>query len=35
MKIENTDTVFWSADEGKTEDIIDCMSTFKVRIAEK
>ena len=35
MKIENAENVFWSADEGKTEDIIDCMSTFKVRIAEK
>lgn len=35
MKIEDTQKVFWSADEGKTEDIIDCMSTFKVRITEK
>jgi len=35
MKIEDTQTVFWSADDGKTEDIIDCMNTFKVRIIEK
>ncbi len=35
MKIEDDKNVFWSADEGKTEDIIDCMSTFKVCIAEK
>ncbi|SDU57221.1 MULTISPECIES: hypothetical protein [Desulfobacula] len=35
MKIEDETNVFWSADEGKTEDIIDCMSTFKVCIAEK
>jgi len=35
MKIEDSEKVFWSADEGKTEDVIDCMNTFKVRIAEK
>ena len=35
MKIQDTQKVFWSADEGKTEEIIDCMSTFKVRIIEK
>ena len=35
MKIEDTQKVFWSTDEGKTEDIIDCMKTFKVSITEK
>jgi len=35
MKIQTPENVIWSADEGKTEDIIDCMSTFKVSIAEK
>lgn len=35
MKIEDARKVIWSADEGKTEDIIDCMSNFKVNIAEK
>lgn len=35
MKIEDSQKVFWAADEGKTEDIIDCMSTFKVSMAEE
>lgn len=35
MKIQDSQNVFWSADEGKTEEIIDSMSTFKVRITEK
>lgn len=35
MKVEDSQRVLWSADEGKTEDVIDCMSTFKVNIAEK
>lgn len=35
MKTEDSGKVIWSADEGKTEEIIDCMSTFKVSIAEK
>lgn len=34
-KIEDPETVFWSADEGRTEDIIDCMSRFHVNINEK
>ncbi len=35
MKVEHPENIYWSADEGKTEDIIDCMSTFNVNIAEK
>ena len=35
MKVEAPDTVVWSADEGKTEDILDCMSQFRVRMQEK
>ena len=35
MKMEDTKKVYWSADEGKTEEIIDCMSTFNVKIIEK
>jgi hypothetical protein len=35
MKVEDSKKVYWSADEGKTEEIIDHMSTFKVRISEK
>jgi hypothetical protein len=35
MKVEDSQRIIWSADEGKTEDIIDCMSNFKVSIAEK
>jgi hypothetical protein len=34
-KIKGPETVFWSADEGRTEDIIDCMSQFRVNISEK
>lgn len=35
MKVKDSEKIFWSADEGKTEEIIDCMSTFKVGISEK
>jgi hypothetical protein len=35
MKVEDSRKTIWSADEGKTEEIIDCMSNFKVSIAEK
>ena len=35
MKVDDGDNVFWSADEGRTEDIIDCMQTFKVRISRQ
>jgi len=34
-KINGPETVLWSADEGRTEDIIDCMSQFKVNISEE
>ena len=35
MKVQEAQKVIWSTDEGKTEDVIDCMSTFKVNIEEK
>lgn len=35
MKVDGPETVTWSADEGRTEDIIDCMTQFKVKILEK
>ncbi|MBU0972294.1 MAG: hypothetical protein KKC20_16715 [Proteobacteria bacterium] len=35
MKVEAPDAVVWSADEGKTEEVIDCMSQFKVIMQEK
>ncbi len=35
MKVEAPETVVWSADEGKTEDVIECMSQFRVRMQEK
>ena len=35
MMVEGPDTVVWSTDEGKTEEIIDCMTQFKVKILEK
>lgn len=35
MKVESSETAIWSTDEGKTEDIIDCMTHFKVKILEK
>jgi hypothetical protein len=35
MKVEAPETVLWSADGGKTEEIIDCMSQFRVRMQEK
>lgn len=34
MKIEDGENVFWSADNGKTEQIIDCMKTFNVSISK-
>ncbi len=34
MKVNDGKNVFWATDEGKTEDIIDCMQTFKVNIAK-
>ena len=34
-KIKGPETVLWSADEGRTEEIIDCMSQFKVNISEE
>jgi len=34
-KIEDPERVFWSSDEGRTEDIIDCMNNFRVMIARK
>ncbi|MCP4718200.1 MAG: hypothetical protein GY860_01980 [Desulfobacteraceae bacterium] len=35
MKVEAPGTVIWSADEGKSEEIIDCMSQFRVKMQEK
>lgn len=34
VKIEDPEMVIWSADEGRTEDIIDCMDSFRVSILE-
>lgn len=34
MKVKTEDTVFWSTDEGRTEDIIDCIDRFTVAISE-
>ncbi len=34
-KVEEPDRIYWSADEGKTEDIIDCMNNFNVKIFGK
>jgi hypothetical protein len=35
VKMTDKDLVIWSADEGRTEDIIDCMEGFKVDIREQ
>ncbi|MCP3945152.1 MAG: hypothetical protein GY710_27240 [Desulfobacteraceae bacterium] len=35
MKVDAPETVIWSADEGRTEEVIDCMSQFRVRMQEK
>ena len=35
VKVEDPDMVIWSADEGRTEDIIDCMDGFQVRMHER
>ena len=35
MKVSDGKNVFWSTDEGKTEDIIDCMQTFEVKIEQE
>ena len=34
-KVNTPETILWSADEGRTEDVIDCMNRFKVTIFEK
>ena len=34
MKVNDGANVFWSADEGQTEDVIDCMQTFRVQISQ-
>jgi|GEM_PF-637605 len=34
VKVEDPELIIWSADEGRTEDIIDCMDTFQVDIEE-
>lgn len=34
VRVEDKEMVIWSADEGKTEDIIDCMEGFRVDIRE-
>jgi hypothetical protein len=34
MKVSDGEKTIWSADEGKTEDIVDCMQTFKVQIVQ-
>lgn len=35
MKISDGEKTVWAADEGKTEDIIDCMQTFRVNIVQE
>lgn len=35
MKVEDPEMVIWSADEGRSEDIIDCMHAFQVNVREK
>lgn len=35
VKVDDPEMVIWSADEGRTEDIIDCMDGFDVEIREK
>lgn len=34
VKVEEDDMVVWSADEGRTDEIIDCMEGFEVDIRE-
>lgn len=34
VKVEGPEMVIWSADEGRTEEIIDCMEAFHVSIRE-
>ncbi|MDD9303065.1 MAG: hypothetical protein HUK40_12295 [Desulfobacter sp.] len=34
VKVEDPEMTIWSADEGRTEDIIDCMDRFEVSIRE-
>jgi hypothetical protein len=35
VKVEDPEMIIWSADEGRTEDIIDCMDAFEVNIREQ
>lgn len=35
VKVEAPEAVLWSADEARTEDIVDCMENFQVDITEK
>ena len=35
VKVEDSEMVIWSADEGRTEEIIDCMNAFQVDINER
>ncbi len=35
VKVVDPEMVIWSADEGRTEDIIDCMENFQVNIQKK
>lgn len=35
VKIEDPEVVIWSADEVRTEDVIDCMKSFQVNIRDK
>ena len=35
VKVEDPEMTIWSADEGRTEEIIDCMDGFRVLIREK
>ena len=35
VKVDDPDMVIWSADEGRTEEVIDRMDGFNVKIREK
>ncbi len=35
VKVKDEDVVIWSADEGRSEEIIDCMEAFHVDIREE
>jgi len=35
VKVADRDMVIWSADEGRAEEIIDCMEAFNVDIREQ